>query len=252
MLDSFTWRAAYRPDLIRASEVESECVTGKIRVLPQRDRHGRPIIVMDSSRENSKGHESQVRHLVWQLERAVRKMNPPIEGQKPAPFVEKYCVFIQMARHSIWNAPPLKTSMETLKCLTERYPEHLGHAIVFMPGMLFSGLWSACKPLMDPKTVKKVLFVRGDVSDGSKNDALLREVIGDQWRQLCDVPKDDYDQKTFWQQVLDDEGERQTSQFSSELFSSRNQAARIIDYGENGTLNFPRLRLVRSRIPFAP
>lgn len=110
-----------------------------------------------------------------------------------------------MERNSIWNSPPLKTSLETLKTLTERYPEHLGHAIVYKPGMLFSGLWSACKPLLDPKTVRKIIFVRGDVADGSKNDLMLKDILRDDWRALCDRAKDDYDHQSFWAQVLADE-----------------------------------------------
>lgn len=217
MLETLSWRLSYKPDSIRASEVESECVTGKIRVLPELDRHHRPIIVMDSSRENTKGHDSQLRHLVWQLVRAERKMNQPIpagtvsaDGTTSSvvhipPPVEKYCLFVNMERHSIWNSPPLKTSLETLKTLTDRFPEHLGHAIVFKPGMLFAGLWAACKPIMDQKTVRKVIFIRGDVSDGSKNDLKLKEVIGDNWRALCDRQKADYDHAAFWPQVLADE-----------------------------------------------
>lgn len=134
IMETLAWRLAYEPESISAAQVESECKTGKIRVLQQLDRHSRPIIVMDPSRENSKNHDSQLRHLVWQLERAKRKMNvrPNAEGAaveeaqaKPA-FVEKYCLFINMERNSIWNSPPLKTSMETLKTLTDRLPEHLG------------------------------------------------------------------------------------------------------------------------------
>ena len=134
IMETLAWRLAYEPESISAAQVESECKTGKIRVLQQLDRHSRPIIVMDPSRENSKNHDSQLRHLVWQLERAKRKMNvrPHAEGPaadeaqaKPA-FVEKYCLFINMERNSIWNSPPLKTSMETLKTLTDRLPEHLG------------------------------------------------------------------------------------------------------------------------------
>lgn len=232
LLESFTWRAAYKPHLLRAADVEAEHNTGKILVLPQRDRHGRPIIVMDSSRENSKTHDSQVRHLVWQLERARRHMNRPVApGQPKHPFVEKYCIFINMTRHSIFNAPPLKTSMETLETLTKRYPEHLGHAIVFQPGMLFSGLWSACKPLMDAKTVKKVLMVRGDCSDGSKNDKLLREVIGDEWKEWCDVPKDAYDHSAFWAQVLAEEAEmdaeKEKAQAQPEQASEKPEQAEV-------------------------
>jgi len=59
-----------------------------------------------------------------------------------------------------------------------------------MPGLLFAGLWNVCKPVMDPKTVRKVIFVRGDVSDGSANDKLLTEIIGPKWREWCDCPKD--------------------------------------------------------------
>jgi hypothetical protein len=77
------------------------------------------ILVMDSSRENSKDYVKNVRHLVFQLERAKRLMN----GE-----VEKYCLFIHFSRHSMSTSPPMKVSMETLKCLTDRYPEHLGNA----------------------------------------------------------------------------------------------------------------------------
>jgi hypothetical protein len=217
LLESLTWRLAYHPERITAAEVEHECATGKIRVLQQLDVHGRPIIVMDSSRENNQGkHDSNIRHLVWQLERAERKMNGedrPAGEAAPAPpaaaaegqVVEKYCLFINMERNSIWNSPPMKTSTETLKTLTDRYPEHLGTAIVYKPGMLFAGLWAVCKPLMDPKTVAKVKFIRGDVKEGSDNDKMLREIIGPDWKALCDVPKDDYDHKSFWPQVLADE-----------------------------------------------
>lgn len=215
--ESLAWRLTYKPHEITAAEVEAECKTGKIRVLPDLDRHQRPIIVMDSSRENSKNHDSQLRHLTWQLERASRKMNVPVAGQ-PAPdaadpsspaayphLIEKYCLFINMERNSLWNSPPMKTSMETLKTLTERFPEHLGHAVVYKPGLLFNSLWSACKVFMDAKTVRKVLFISGDVSDGSKNDLLLKDIIGDKWREWCDCPKDAYNHATFWPQVLEDE-----------------------------------------------
>jgi hypothetical protein len=35
---------------------------------------------------------------------------------------------------------------------------------------------------IDPKTVSKILFINGDVSDGSENDLKLREIIGDDWK----------------------------------------------------------------------
>lgn len=42
----------------------------------------------------------------------------------------------------------------------------------------------ASKPFIDPKTAAKMVFITGDVSDGSANDKLLRELIGDDWKVL--------------------------------------------------------------------
>ena len=92
LVESLTWRLAYKPASITAKEVEPECATGKIRVLPELDRHNRPILVLDSSRENSKNHDSQLRHLVWQLERAKSKMNQHQGGGPKSTPVEKYCL----------------------------------------------------------------------------------------------------------------------------------------------------------------
>lgn len=58
------------------------------------------------------------------------------------------------------------------------------------------------------------MFVSGDCSPGSENDKLLCDVIGDDWRQKCNVPpcdpktkqesKDElpYDHSTFWPRVI--------------------------------------------------
>jgi len=38
--------------------------------------------------------------------------------------------------------------------------------------------------LIDEKTVKKLVFVSGDVSEGSENDLRMRALIGDNWKML--------------------------------------------------------------------
>jgi hypothetical protein len=37
---------------------------------------------------------------------------------------------------------------------------------------------------IDPKTVSKVIFINGDVSEGSENDLKLKTIIGDNWKIL--------------------------------------------------------------------
>ena len=37
---------------------------------------------------------------------------------------------------------------------------------------------------IDPKTVSKVIFINGDVSEGSENDLKLKTIIGDNWKYL--------------------------------------------------------------------
>lgn len=107
------------------------------------------------------------------------------------------CLFVRIAGLSPLpsSIPPLTAHLSPPfpRILVRRrcsIPLNPGHAIVYKPGLLFAGLWNLCKPVMDPKTVRKVIFVRGDVSDGSANDKLLTEIIGPKWREWCDCPKD--------------------------------------------------------------
>lgn len=61
----------------------------------------------------------------------------------------------------------------------------LGHIIVYRPPRVFSGLWAFSAKLIDAKMRSKVHFISGSVADGSANDALMRRLAGDGWKQLC-------------------------------------------------------------------
>jgi hypothetical protein len=52
------------------------------------------------------------------------------------------------------------------------------------------------KQFMDPKTVSKILFVRGDVSDGSANDIHLKSILGDEWKLLTGAEQPIYAPKS--------------------------------------------------------
>ena len=105
----------------------------------------------------------------------------------------------------------MKTSMTTLSMLTERYPEHMGSAIVYQPPAVFNVLWSVCKGLMDARMVSKVVFIKGDDSPGTENDRLMRGIVGDDWKRRCDVGVSEEERYVFdrdWPAVVKENRER--------------------------------------------
>jgi len=56
--------------------------------------------------------------------------------------------------------------------------------IAYQPPRAFYAFYSAIKGFMDPKTVSKIIFIGGDVSEGSENDQVLVELLGEDWKRL--------------------------------------------------------------------
>lgn len=79
-----------------------------------------------------------------------------------------------------------------------------------MPPMIFEAFFNSIKSFIDPKTASKVVFVRGDVSEGSPNDIKMKLIIGENWKTLtgaCQpVVKENcspgYDHEAYWPTVL--------------------------------------------------
>mmetsp|Transcript_32537 Transcript_32537/g.71598 ORF Transcript_32537/g.71598 Transcript_32537/m.71598 type:complete len:107 (+) Transcript_32537:107-427(+) len=69
--------------------------------------------------------------------------------------------------------------------LSRCFPERMGHCVAFCPPLYFYVVWESVKGFLDPKTVSKVVFITGDVSEGSKNDIQLKTIIGDDWKKIC-------------------------------------------------------------------
>lgn len=147
MLDeTIAWRKSYFP--LNRSVVESEA-NGKTFVSPHKDRDGRTIVVMRNRLENSKSHEGNVMHLVYQMERAVRATQ---NG--------KWDLIIDFEGYSLKNAPPLKTSKATLSIMQNHYPERLHRAYLVCAPLLFSLAFKAVSPFVDPVTRQKIVFLK--------------------------------------------------------------------------------------------
>ena len=68
-----------------------------------------------------------------------------------------------------------------------RRPQSPSLTPVFPPAHSFSGLWHACKYLLDANTTKKIVFVSGDYTAGAEADRTMTRIVGPRWRELIDV-----------------------------------------------------------------
>lgn len=113
------------------------------------DRDGRPIVWLRPSRENTKPSPTQLRHLIFQLERAIDLLP---EG------VEKLALVVDYKGATSSNNPSLKTVKEVIYILQNHYVERLGKGVVVNVPFYLNAFFSMIKPLLDPKTKSKVAF----------------------------------------------------------------------------------------------
>jgi len=171
------WRDVRRPDEIRLSDVRVELETGKMGVRGI-DRHGRPVVVLDSSKENTWDQNGNMRALVYTLNRALRKVEDP---------VDKYVLVVRLGETSMFNfskLPGPAQVKETAKILMTVYAERLGHAILYHPPKIFTIFLNLFRSIFDPHVLSKAVWISGDVSPGSVNDRSLTELLGPHWREL--------------------------------------------------------------------
>jgi len=206
LISALHWRKHRRPDLIRAVHIANEACTGKVCVRGK-DRYGRPVLVLDSSKENTFEQEGNMRLLAYQLERAIRLMESN---------VDKYVIVVRLGETSMFNfskLPGPSQTKETLKMLMTVFAERLGHGILYQPPRIFTLFLNLFASLMDAHVMSKAVWIAGDVSENSSNDKAMRSLIGDHWREIVGEGQTIYDPKMppgynhakEWAQTLKDE-----------------------------------------------
>lgn len=150
---TIAWRHSFGADSIvdRLELVRTEGRTGKCFVAPFVDREGRTVLILRPRMENTRSYEGNIVNLVYTLERAVASMR--------AGGPTKLFLFLDFKGYSMFNAPPMKTSQETLHILQNHYPERLGKAVLLDAPWLFSGAFRALQPFIDPVTREKISFL---------------------------------------------------------------------------------------------
>lgn len=177
--EALKWRSLRQPARVEQTvnweeRMSKESETGKIS-LPGLDKWGRSVVIFNNTVQNTDSVDDQMTFLAWNLELATR-LNQP--------YADKYLVFMHLNNFSIFNNPPFRATKETIQMLSKCYPERLGHCICYQPPTYFKIFFETVKVFLDAKTAGKVVFIIGDVSEGSANDLKMKELIGDNWKVL--------------------------------------------------------------------
>ena len=179
MSQALEWREKRKPDHFDKTadweeKLSHEADTGKIYI-PGNDKFGRSIVIFDNSVQNTNNVDNQMTFLAWNLETAAKLMKSE---------VDKYVVFMHLENFSFFNMPPISSTRETIHMLCDCYPERLGHCILFQAPGVFKMVFDGLRFLIDERTVSKMIFISGDCNDGSDNDILMKQLIGDNWKVL--------------------------------------------------------------------
>lgn len=117
-----------------------------------------------------------MRHLVWNLEKAIRVTYRHSQGRR----LDKYCLLIDCANYSLAKAPSMQASKMTLDVLQKHFKERMHRIYVLNPPLAFRMFWKMVKPFIDPVTKTKIVFVTGPDSDGAEQ---LRKDVGPEQAQ---------------------------------------------------------------------
>jgi hypothetical protein len=154
-----------------------EADTGKIYIRGY-TTDGRAIMYMRPARENTNHEDGNMKHLVWNLEKAIActkrrsleiiqsnnksSSNSNVDDhtmhrriQEPK---EKVVLLIDYTNFKLSNAPPLSTSRLTLDILQKHYPERMQCAYLLHTPFFFNAFWTIIKPFIDPVTKEKIIF----------------------------------------------------------------------------------------------
>ena len=94
-----------------------------------------------------------MRHLVWNLEKAIRVTHHNSKGR-----LDKYCLLIDCANYSLAKAPSMQASKMTLDVLQTHFKERMHRIYVLNPPLAFRLFWNMVKHFIDPVTKTKIVF----------------------------------------------------------------------------------------------
>ena len=135
-----------------------ENATGKIFVRGY-NKEGRSLIYMFNDRNNTNHELNNMRHLCWNIEKAIACTRRKSTETGDKKMLDKHCLIMDMSNFSMRSAPPLSTSKFTLDILQKHYPERIYRIYVCHAPLAFRLFWNLVKQFIDPITKAKVVMV---------------------------------------------------------------------------------------------
>ncbi|KAL9133894.1 MAG: hypothetical protein Q9175_004926 [Cornicularia normoerica] len=145
---TLVWRREFKVESHTADYISEENETGK-QVIFGYDNEGRPCLYLNPHKQNTKGREKQMQHLVFMLERCI-DLTPP--GQ------ETLAILVDYKQSRKGENPSVAQGRQVLSILQNHYPERLGNACVRNVPWIVWGFFKLINPFIDPLTREKMKF----------------------------------------------------------------------------------------------
>lgn len=165
---TLSWRREWGIQQHNADYISEENATGK-QVIIGFDKEGRPCLYLNPHRQNTKGKEKQMHHLVFMLERCIDLMPP---GQ------ESLALLVNFSHTRQGQGASPAQGIQTIQILQNHYPERLGISIVQEVPWYIKLFFKAINPFIDPVTRDKLKF-DWDLKLLIPPEQLLKEFGGD-------------------------------------------------------------------------
>jgi len=162
--ETLKWRKEFKPQSITEKDIQEEGQSGK-QYIHGFDKSGRPIVIMRPDRENTNNYEKQIQYLVYTMERAIRSMP---EG------VSQLIWIIAFADFSMSNSPPINQCIETIKILSNHYPERLAYCYMMDTPWIFGLFWRSVSGFINQKTASKVVMITNSTSKDEKEKIMKK------------------------------------------------------------------------------
>mmetsp|Transcript_741 Transcript_741/g.2067 ORF Transcript_741/g.2067 Transcript_741/m.2067 type:complete len:406 (-) Transcript_741:205-1422(-) len=175
------WRAQFGADDMRAPKfmhhLEVETATLKSIVAPFQDRKGRPVVVIDPSRENSTSKDGNIALAIYNMERAIATAPNPQSVEASSVLFIFNCKGL-----SPRAGPSLSTTLAEARILQAHYPERLGQALVLDAPGFIGDFWNVLRRAVDPNSREKVQFLSTKTAEGrAKLDSIIDTSLLTPW-----------------------------------------------------------------------